>query len=191
MRDNIIRKCPIYPGTFPLIIGPTGPIGISEEIIVQRTTTGEAGTEARVIDNKIATRHLMEFVIPRGEVGDIGPTGPTGPSGLDGLDGIDGPTGSTGPAGPEKISQAYLVSYNNNYPEGGLEVVENERLPIERKEIDIAQWIISVDNIANVYELVNLSKRSIYLDTPDLENINSNSYFVNAPVNIIVEYLGR
>lgn len=137
MRDNINRKCPIYPGTFPLIIGSTGP---------------------------------------------------TGPSGLDGLDGIDGPTG---PTGPEKISQAYLVSYNNNYPEGGLEVVENERLPIEREETDIAQGIISVDNIANVYELVNLSKRSIYLDIPDLENINSNSYFVNAPVNIIVEYLGR
>lgn len=195
------------------------------------------------------------------------PTGATGPAGLDGIDGIDGatgPTGPTGPAGPEKISQAYLVSYNTNYPEGGLEVLENERLPIEREELDtgslvelngedtlqfnktgyykitivvssyvpyndtdfdpttdfvsigfrlvdtdniyvgasswifdelssqiIAQGIITVEDISNAYELVNLSKRSIYLETPDLENINSNSYFVNAPVNIIIEYLGR
>lgn len=39
------------------------------------------------------------------------------------------------------------------------------------------------------YNLVNLSKQSIYLKTPDLKNINSNSYFVNSPVTIIIEYL--
>lgn len=41
------------------------------------------------------------------------------------------------------------------------------------------------------YNLVNLSKQSIYLKTPDLKNINSNSYFVNSPVTIIIEYLGN
>ena len=55
----------------------------------------------------------------------------------------------------------------------------------------IAQGIITVENIANAYELVNLSKRSIYLSTPDLTNINSNSYFTTAPVTLIAEYLGK
>ena len=41
------------------------------------------------------------------------------------------------------------------------------------------------------YNLVNLSKQSIYLKTPDLKNINSNYYFVNSPVTIIIEYLGN
>lgn len=41
------------------------------------------------------------------------------------------------------------------------------------------------------YNLVNLSKQSIYLKTPDLKNINSNYYFVNSLVTIIIEYLGN
>lgn len=39
--------------------------------------------------------------------------------------------------------------------------------------------------------LVNLSKQSIYLKIPDLKNINSNYYFVNSLVTIIIEYLGN
>lgn len=54
-----------------------------------------------------------------------------------------------------------------------------------------AQGLLSVADITKAYELVNLSKRSIYLKTPDLQNINSNSYFVNAPLSIIIEYLGK
>lgn len=173
-----------------------------------------------------------------------------------------GPADATGPS---LINASYLVTYNNNYPDLGYTVLENGRIPIERKELDTdsvveldpvdntiqfnrigyykisirvnayvpfdgdefnpdtdfvsigfrlvntdniyigeSQWItdetskevyaegiITVENIANAYELVNLSKRDIYLNTPKLENINSNSYFVNAPVSIIIKYLGR
>lgn len=37
------------------------------------------------------------------------------------------------------------------------------------------------------YELVNLSKKPIYLKTPDIANINTNYYFANAPVTIIID----
>ncbi len=55
----------------------------------------------------------------------------------------------------------------------------------------VAEGIITVNNTNDLYELVNLSKRSIFLKTPDIVDINSNSYFVNAPVTMIIEYLGR
>lgn len=37
----------------------------------------------------------------------------------------------------------------------------------------VGQEIIAVENIANAYELVNLSPQTIYLNTPDLKNIQS------------------
>lgn len=55
----------------------------------------------------------------------------------------------------------------------------------------LAQGILAVDNPANIYELVNLSSKTIYLNTPDIKHIKSISYFNNAIVNIVVEYLGR
>ena len=54
-----------------------------------------------------------------------------------------------------------------------------------------AQGILVVVDTNTEYSLVNLSKKSIYLKTPDLKNINSNSYFVNSPVLITIEYLGN
>lgn len=53
------------------------------------------------------------------------------------------------------------------------------------------QGILAVDNIKNIYEFVNIGPEIIYLWTPDLKNIKSNSYFTNALVNIVVEYLGK
>lgn len=54
-----------------------------------------------------------------------------------------------------------------------------------------AQGIIAVDNTTNAYKLVNLSKNDIYLNTPDLTNIASISYFTNPLVTIIINYLGK
>ncbi len=54
-----------------------------------------------------------------------------------------------------------------------------------------AQGLLQINDVNKTYELVNLSKRSIYLKTPALTNINTNSYFVNSPVNIIIRYLGK
>lgn len=54
-----------------------------------------------------------------------------------------------------------------------------------------AEGIISVMDTNKNYELVNLSKKDIYLNTPDIINIKSNSYFTNPLISIIIEYLGN
>ena len=55
----------------------------------------------------------------------------------------------------------------------------------------IAQGILVVANPNNRYELVNLSKGTIYLDGPDLINTISPSYFASSYITLTVEYLGR
>lgn len=50
----------------PVIIGPTGPQGISDTIKIRNTTTTEAGEDAQVIDNQIENNHTLDFIIPRG-----------------------------------------------------------------------------------------------------------------------------
>lgn len=55
----------------------------------------------------------------------------------------------------------------------------------------LAQRILAVDNPTNIYELVNLSPKTIYLNTPDIKHIKSKSYFNNAVVNIVIAYLDR
>lgn len=54
-----------------------------------------------------------------------------------------------------------------------------------------AQGIISVPNTNSMYSLVNLSPRTIYLETPELKYIKSDSYFTNSVITMTVEYLGR
>lgn len=80
-----------------------GPKGDTETFIIKDTITGEAGTEAQVIDNKIELEHNLSFIIPKGDKGDIGPIGPkgdTGSKGDTGPMGVQGPIGPTGPTGP-------------------------------------------------------------------------------------------
>lgn len=191
--------------------------------------------------------------------GSTGPTGPTGPIGLIGA------TGPTGPTGPSLSRDAYLVTFNDGTSADGISIAADDRLPIDRKELDIsglvtldssdeviqfnvagyykitiiisayvmpngedfdpdvdfvsigfrqvgtdnifigasqwtyyeevkqivAQGLISVTDISNAYELVNLGKTNIYLNTPNLKNINSGSYFTNSIVTIFIEYKGR
>lgn len=54
-----------------------------------------------------------------------------------------------------------------------------------------AMGVVSVVNTNNTYELANLGKQTIYLNTPDLMDIASNSYFSNPLMTMVVEYLGR
>lgn len=58
------------------------------------------------------------------------------------------------------------------------------------KQINL-QGIIAISDINELYELINLSNKSIYLNTPDILNIDSNSYFTNNSITMIIEYLGR
>lgn len=54
-----------------------------------------------------------------------------------------------------------------------------------------SQGIISIYDINNLYELVNVSPKTIYLNSPDLNDIKSDSYFTNWLVNVKIAYLGR
>ena len=182
--------------------------------------------------------------------------GPAGPQ---------GEVGPTGPTGPSLMRSAYLVTFNGGQSAEGIPVNPDDRLPIDREELDIsglvtldtddeviqfdvtgyykitftvsahiisneldfdpendfialgfrlvgtgnifigvsewvyddeniqlvAQGIIAVENVSNAYELVNLSKNTIYLNTPELKNIGAVSYFANSLVTIVIEYLGR
>lgn len=51
--------------------------------------------------------------------------------------------------------------------------------------------MLSIPDTSELYELVNIGSQTIYLDTPDLKNIKSKSYFTNSLVTIIIEYLGK
>lgn len=85
------------------------------------TTTGESGSQAKVVNTGTANDAVFEFTVPRGLQGIqgiqgiqgvTGPTGLTGPQGPQGLKGDTGPqgpqgpmgeTGDTGPQGPQGI----------------------------------------------------------------------------------------
>ena len=55
----------------------------------------------------------------------------------------------------------------------------------------ISQGIVAIDSTENDYEIVNIGSKEIYLLSPDLNNIKSNSYFTNTLVNIVIDYLGK
>ncbi|MDO5569607.1 MAG: hypothetical protein Q4G04_05840 [bacterium] len=207
---------------------------------------------------------------PQGEIGPTGPTGPAGergeigPTGPTGEEGAIGPQGLRGPAGPEKINSIYIVTLNQDINGAGIEILPNERLPLQRKEVDtgnicvlnsaentlqfnktgaykiniainaytphennifnpdtdlisfgfkkvgdpiiysgnssfcyneigiesISQGIFIVNNITDPFELINLAKRNMYLTSPSIVNLNTDSYFANTLISITIEYLG-
>lgn len=276
------------------ISGPTGPTGPSETITVGNTLTGDPGSEAIITDTKIENNHILEFTIPRGTPGasvkilgaydtyeELLKEHPVGNIGdgylIDGnlyvwtendnkwnnVGNIKGPKGDKGDFG--LIKSTYLVTFNSTKTFDGIKVNSNERIPIERVELDIgslitfdknnnlirfnipgfykisftvsaypavksidfdpetdivsvgfklkdtdnayvgvgqwvyngepvelyAQGIIVVNNTTDSYELVNLGKSAIYLQSPSIDNIASKSYFSNSLVTILIEYLGK
>lgn len=50
--------------------------------------------------------------------------------------------------------------------------------------------IIRVVDTNTLYELANLSNKTIYLKAPSISNITSASYFTNSLLTIIIDYLG-
>ncbi len=320
---------------FIIPMGPTGPVGESENIVIGNVNTIDANEPASINDIKQGNTHILEFSIPRGLTGEQGPigptgpagtsvtilgyydnasdlnkehpngkpgdgylvggnlyvwsendkswndvgvirgpqglqgetgqTGPTGPQGIPGIQGVSGdigPTGPTGPTGPEIIPSSYLVTFNEAYPIDGYQVASGARLPIFRQEINIndictlndntiqfnkigyykvtmivhgytktqsgvfdkykdiisvgfrevntdlvyigdSKWIyndepatliatgiLSINNPEKKYELVNISENTLYLITPFINNLNTNSYFANSTVTLLIEYLG-
>lgn len=53
------------------------------------------------------------------------------------------------------------------------------------------EGMLAITDTKKEFELVNLSNKSIYLITPDIENIKSKSYFTNSLVTVFIEYLGK
>lgn len=210
-------------------------------IKIGKTTTGNPGEEATVINTGTDGNATLNFKIPMGV------------------------TGPKGDMGPTLLRTAYLVTFNKDSLQDGVQIVTNGRIPIDRSELDLtnlitldtsqntikfntigcyritftisaypsvtsvdfdpttdivsvgfkkvgtndvyvgvgewvfngeaielfAQGLVSIVNTTDSYELVNLSKETIYLNTPALENINSTSYFSNSLVTIVIDYLGR
>ena len=230
--------------------GDTGLDGVSDTITIGTTTTADPSNDAKVIDTIEGHNHTLDFVIPKGEKGDIGEKGDTGP---------------TGPAGPEKIKSTYIITFNQNYTDEGIEVKENNRLPLEQKGVDsdnictlnttsntlkfkhtgtykidftvscyvkpkdentfsieddfmsvgfreiggeivfagasawssnkmpstlVGTGLFVVTDDAEEFELFNFTKQSIYLSSPNIMKINSESYFVNPLVKITIQYMG-
>lgn len=54
----------------------------------------------------------------------------------------------------------------------------------------VGHGIMAVTNTNNLYELSNLGSKTIYLKSPDLNDIASTSYFTNSLLTIIIDYLG-
>lgn len=81
--------------------GQGGDAGGTVSVQVSRTTTGEAGTEASVINEGDGQNVRLVFTIPKGEQGAKGDKGETGPAGPAGAKGDKGEQGETGPAGPQ------------------------------------------------------------------------------------------
>lgn len=68
-------------------VGPQGPEGKAASVRVGDVTTGEPGTQAAVSNSGTENDAILDFVLPRGQ---IGPTGPSGADGRDGKDGVPG-----------------------------------------------------------------------------------------------------
>lgn len=272
------------------LLGPTGPTGPTGPSGGPTGPTGPAGSSVSVLGTydtyddlkrNHPTGNINDSYLVNGDlyvwddikkdwtdVGKIeGPTGPKGETGATGAQGIQGETGPTGPTGPSGINavrSAYLVTFNPSIVEEGVAIDSNNRLPIDRKEIDLtnlitlnddetikfnetgyykvtfivsayiqasgitfdphhdfvsigfrqintdnvyigaSEWIynekptqimahgiIAINNINDTYELSNLSKYKIYLNTPDIKDIGTSSYFSNSLVTVIIEYLDR
>lgn len=91
-------------------------------INVGNVYTGAPGSNAAVVNTGDERNVVLDFTIPRGDVGPIGPHGPIGPQGPTGATGATGPQGPQGPQGPSGVYTGplkpaagywYLVSSGN------------------------------------------------------------------------------
>lgn len=148
----------------PVIIGPTGPTGPQgpTTITIGTTTTTEPETSAKVVNSGTKENVILNFNIPRGNIGPTGPRGisdtikirntTTTEAGTDAqvidnqiennhtLDFII-PRGPTGPAGPSLLKSSYIVTYNDNTKEDGISVASGERIPLGRIELDATNLV--------------------------------------------------
>jgi len=102
--NSKIRTTELTVAGFPGTNGGGGGGGTAGTITIGTVTTGAPGSSATITNVGTAENAILNFVIPRGDVGATGATGPTGATGATGPagpTGATGPQGSTGPAGPQ------------------------------------------------------------------------------------------
>ncbi len=162
--------CPTY------VVGPTGPRGepgndgVSDTITIGRTTTGESGTDAQIIDTTGSPNHVLEFIIPRGldgAIGEVGPTGPMGPVGA---------TGATGPTGPSVSSNCYGMAHstinqtlsNNAYVPfnvsdkvSNMMIAQDGTITLALEGTYLINWWITVNPIETTANIINFELREI------------------------------
>ncbi|MCD8210160.1 MAG: BspA family leucine-rich repeat surface protein [Prevotella sp.] len=81
--------------------GSTGATGESATIEIGETTTGDAGTEAQVINSGTSTNAILNFTIPKGDQGEQG------------IQGEMGPQGDVGPQGEAaKVNAGAVIFYS-------------------------------------------------------------------------------
>jgi len=107
LADGRIRETGLTVAGFPGTNTGGGGGGTAGTITVGTVTTGAPGSAAAVTNVGTPEDAILNFSIPRGDVGTTGNTGPTGatgatgPAGSTGPQGPTGPTGATGPQGPK------------------------------------------------------------------------------------------
>jgi hypothetical protein len=85
--------------------GATGTTGTAATVAVGTTATGAPGSNAAVTNAGTSAAAVLNFTIPRGDVGATGAQGPQGSTGAQGVpgatggQGVQGPKGDTGAAG--------------------------------------------------------------------------------------------
>ena len=82
-EDYVESKLPLP----EVSVGPQGPEGKAASIRIGSVLTGDPGAQAAVSNSGTENDAILDFVLPRGQ---IGPTGPSGADGRDGKDGVPG-----------------------------------------------------------------------------------------------------
>lgn len=138
-----------------------GPKGDCEKITIGNTITGDANSEALVIDKQTGLEHVLDFVIPKGEVGPTGPMGIQGPKGEkgdtgekgeQGEKGDTGPVGPTGSMGPTSYDGVVFASYMDTTAAGIARVGATRIIPGYNKLFSIANNEIEV-KLTGVFEV--------------------------------------
>lgn len=122
--------------------GPMGPTGTGISILgsydsydelLKEHPTGNIGDSYLVLDDLYVWSDNNKKWQNAGTV--------RGPAGLQGPTGPKGDIGPTGPSGVTNTRSSYIVTFNNGTDVDGIKVESNERLPIDRLELDISNLI--------------------------------------------------
>jgi len=109
--------------------GQDGADGVSPTVAVGTTATGDAGTDAAVVNSGTGTAVVLDFTIPKGDTGATGETGAQGIQGVKGDTGATGATGATGPKGDTGDAATISVGTTTTLAAGSDATVTNSGTP--------------------------------------------------------------